>query len=230
MEFSRDEKNRIRCVISEEEIEELGYTVEEIISNGSRTQEFMNRIFDMAEEELQTKFEMGIKTVRADFLSDHTLSLTFSEHPSSEGMLEHIKDIVNGLVNAIPQQKWDEIKAKKGIGLKESLEEKKKSESSKEEQLRIIVLFAFEEMDVLMRFAKQVTLAELPFNDLYKFEDTYFLMMDLSESEEEEVKKISALVDEYATELFVGAEKRAFIYEHGKPILKENAIEQLRVI
>lgn len=230
MEFSRDEKNRIRCVITEEEIEELGYTIDEIISNGARTQEFMNRIFDMAEEELQTKFDMGIKTVRADFLSDHTLSLTFSEHPTSEGMLEHIKDIVNGLINSIPQQKWEEIKEKKGIGLKESLEEKKKSDASKEEQPKIIVLFAFEEMDVLMRFAKQITMEVLPFNDLYKFEDTYFLMMELSECEEEEVKKLSVVIDEYAADLFVGSEKRAFIYEHGKAILKEKAIEQLRII
>ena len=52
MEFSRDEKNRVRCVITEEEIIELGYTIDEIISNGERTQEFMNRIFDMAEDEL----------------------------------------------------------------------------------------------------------------------------------------------------------------------------------
>ncbi len=229
MEFSRDEKNRIRCVITEEEIEELGFTVEEIVSNGARTQEFMNQIFDMAEDELQTKFEMGIKTVRADFLSDHTLSLTFSEHPSSEGMLEHIKDIVNGLINSIPQQKWDEIKAKKGLGIKEVIDDKK-SEASKDEQLRIIVLFAFEEMDILMRFAKQLSLEVLPYNDLYKLDDTYFLMVDLSEAEEEDVRRISALIDEYATDVFVGAEKRAFIYEHGKAIIKEKAIEQLKLI
>ena len=231
MEFSRDGKNTIRCLITEAEIEELGYTVDEIISNGARTQEFMNRIFDMAEEEFQTKFDMGIKTVRADFLSDRTLSLTFSEHPTSEGMLEHIKDIVNGLINSIPQQKWDEIKAKKAAGLKESLAEKKKSDtSSKEEQLKIIVLFAFEEIDVLIRFAKQVPFAELTFNDLYKFENTYFLMMDLSQSEEEDVRKLSAVIDEYAQDIFVGTEKRAFIYEHGKPVIKEKAIEQLRRI
>ena len=35
MEFSRDGNNIIRCVISEEEIEELGYTIDDIISNGS---------------------------------------------------------------------------------------------------------------------------------------------------------------------------------------------------
>ena len=229
MKFSRDEKNRVRCVITEEEILELGYTIDEIISNGERTQEFMNRIFDMAEDELQIKFNNGLKTVRADLLPDHTLSLTFSEHPTSEGMLEHIKDIVNGLISSIPQQKWEEIKAKKAPGLTESLAQQK-IEESKGDELRIIVLFAFEEMDVLMRFAKQVPFEHLPYNELYKFEDVYFLMADLSTAEESDVKKLSALVDEYATDLFVGAEKRAFIYEHGKPIIKEKAIETLRLV
>ena len=105
MKFSKIGKHTIRCVISEQEIQDLGYTIEEIMSNGERTQEFMNQIFDMAEQSFETKFELGIKTVRADFMSDHTLALTFSEHPGSDEMMEHLKDIVNGLMNAIPQQK-----------------------------------------------------------------------------------------------------------------------------
>ena len=79
MEFSRMGKHTIKCVITEEEIFDMGYTLDEIMSNGERTQEFMNNIFDLAEQEFQTKFDMGIKTVRADFLPDHTLSLTFSD-------------------------------------------------------------------------------------------------------------------------------------------------------
>ena len=86
MEFSRIGEHTIKCVISEEEIYDLGYTMDEIMSNGERTQEFMNQIFDMASEEFGTDFNSGIKTVRADFLADHTLSLTFSEHPATEGM------------------------------------------------------------------------------------------------------------------------------------------------
>ena len=70
----------------------------------------------------------------------------------------------------------------------------------------------------------------LPFNQLYKFDGIYFLMMDMTDSKEEDVRKLSALTDEYAADIFVGAEKRAFIYEHGKEILKERAIEQLREI
>ena len=48
MEFSRIGEHTIKCVISEEEIYDLGYTMDEIMSNGERTQEFMNQIFDMA--------------------------------------------------------------------------------------------------------------------------------------------------------------------------------------
>ena len=112
MEFSREGNNIIRCVISEEEIEELGYTIDDIISNGARTQQFMNQIFDLAEQEFDTKFELGIKSVRADIMPDHTISLTFSEHPGPEGVMDHIKDIVNGLLNTIPKEKWDEIEKK----------------------------------------------------------------------------------------------------------------------
>jgi len=222
MEFSRDGKT-IRCVISEEEIEELGYTIDDIISNGARTQEFMNQIFDMAEEEFQTKFDLGIKAVRADILPDHTISLTFSEHPGSEGMMEHIKDIVNGLLNTIPKQKWDEIKAIKENG-------NKSGDDESVHPPKIIVLFAFEDLDILIRYAKNVQVEQMPFNQLYKLDNIYFLMIDMTDCEELEVKRLSALTDEYATDIFVGAEKRAFIYEHGKPILTERALEQLKEI
>lgn len=225
MEFSREGSHTIRCVITEDEILELGYTIDEIISNGARTQEFMNQIFDMAEQEFETKFDMGIKTVRADILPDHTLSLTFSEHPGTEGMMEHIKDIVNGLLGSIPKQKWEEIKAKAN-----STDEGQKEDTTSKEPLKIIALFAFEDLDILMRYAKQVKQEKLPFNQLYKFEDVYFLMMDMTNCSEAEVRCLSALTDEYSADVFVGSEKRAFIYEHGEAILVERALEQLREI
>ena len=232
MEFSRDGQHTIRCVITEDEILELGFTLDEIVSNGARTQEFMNQIFDLAEQEFETKFDMGIKTVRADILPDHTLSLTFSEHPGTEGMMEHIKDIVNGLLSSIPQKKLEEIKGKSKTDLVDvATQSKDNAEDTKPvEPIKIIALFAFEELETVMRYAKQVKMEQLPFNQLYRFEDAYFLMMDMTGCEESEVRSLSALTDEYSADVFVGTEKRAFIYEHGKCILQERAIEQLREI
>ena len=94
MKFIREGNNMIRCVISEEEMQELGYTIEDIIGNGIRTQQFINHIFDLAEKEFNTKFEVGLKSVRADIMPDHTISLTFSEHPGVDGVMDHFKDMV----------------------------------------------------------------------------------------------------------------------------------------
>ena len=215
MKFSRIGKHTIRCVISEDEITDLGYTMEEIMSNGERTQEFMNEIFDLAEQRFETKFELGVKTVRADFLPDHTLSLTFSEHPGSEGMMEHLKDIVNGLLNSIPQQKWDEIN-----------EAKKQQEDA--DFARVFVLLVFDGLDTIIRFAKQVPFKECPPNALYKLDETYYMIMDLSNQLESDVRRLSAVTDEYVSDLLVGAQKKAFVEEHGKLILSDAAIEQLR--
>ena len=150
-------------------------------------------------------------------------------------MMEHIKDIVNGLLNSIPQKKLDEVKGKKNLAdMAGSVAKKSEDEAEKntkpQEPIKIIALFAFEELDTVMRYAKQVKLEQLPFNQLYRFEDAYFLMMDMTGCEESEVRSLSALTDEYSADVFVGSEKRAFIYEHGKCILKERAIEQLREV
>ena len=168
MEFSREGNHTIRCVITEDEILELGYTIDEIISNGARTQEFMNRIFDLAEDELQIKFGKGIKTVRADLLPDHTLTLTFSENPPTGNLVDHIKEVLGGLIGStLGQEKWEELVAKQGAKAKE----REVAEAGNDTMPRIVLLLAFEEMDGVFRFAKQVPEMELPFNDLYKLDD-----------------------------------------------------------
>jgi adapter protein MecA 1/2 len=216
MKFSRVGKHTIRCIITEEEISDLGYTLEEIMSNGERTQEFMNQIFDIAEQRFETKFELGIKTVRADFMSDHTLSLTFSEHPGSDEMMEHLKDIVNGLINSIPQQRWDELQDSKN--------------PDQQDDVRVLVTIVFSEMDVLIRFARQITLPEMPPSALYRLKTEYMLLLNLTELSEDEVKSLSALTDEYATDIQIGAERMSYIEEHAEAIILGNALETLREI
>lgn len=224
MEFSRIGEHTIKCVISEEEISDLGFTLDEIMSNGERTQEFMNHIFELAEEEFQMKFDLGVKTVRADFLPNHTLSLTFSEHPGAGGMVEHLKDIFNGLLNAIPQEKWEELK---NAGVKPA---QPNQEEESNEDICVIVLFTFHSLDAVMRFSRQVDLEPVPQNALYKLGRNYMLVMDLSECAENEVLRLSVVTDEYASNIEVGPERRAFLEEHGTVILKEHAIENLRQI
>lgn len=214
MKFSKVGEHTIKCVISEDEIYDLGYTMDEIMSNGERTQEFMNQIFDMAEQEFGTKFEMGIKTVKADFMADHTLSLTFSNHPVPEGMMENIKGIMDGLMNSVSQKAEEAAKAKQ-----QEEEEPAAPESA--------AMVAFERFDVLLRFVRLMECLPTPPSQLYKFEDVYYLEMDLSGYTQPQLKTLSVLTDEYADNILAGVKRRAFFLEHARIIIKENAIEQL---
>ena len=218
MKFERVGKHTIKCVISEEEIGELGFTLEEIMSNGERTQEFMNQIFDLAEQEFEMKFDFGINTVRADFQPNHTLTLTFSEHPAAEGMMEHLKDIINGLIGSIPQDKIEDIK-------KQSQDKKQD-----EDEVIVYVMLVFEDFDLVQRFAKTVRIDNLPPSKLFKFENEYYLFLDLTDAEEKDVMRLSVLTDEYAQDIVVGAERRAFLEEHAKVILPEHAIQTLALL
>lgn len=92
----------------------------------------------------------------------------------------------------------------------------------------MIVTLVFDDMDILIRFAKQVALAQLPPNALYKYRNEYLLIVDFSDTSENDVKRLSSLTDEYATDIYVGVERKAHIEEHGEVILKERALEQLR--
>jgi adapter protein MecA 1/2 len=83
-------------------------------------------------------------------------------------------------------------------------------------------------MDVLIRFAKQVSLQPLPPSALYKQNDQYMLLMNLSQMDESDVRRLSTLTDEFASDIFVGAERMSFIEEHGEAIMRENALEMLR--
>ena len=213
MEFRRVGEHTIRCLISEEEIHDLGFSVEDIITNGARTQEFMNHIFDMAEEEFETKFDMGIKTVQVEFHADRTMALTFSEHPIAGGMMEHLKDIVNGLINSIPQQKLEEIAKEKARQISADTEKKVQEQ---ETHTDILVMVRFADLDTLIRFAGKVCLEQMPPNGLYKEKDAFYLMMDLSVCTEDQVRRLSSLTDEYATDIQVGAERWAHLLEHGQ--------------
>lgn len=254
MEFRKVGEHTVRCVISEEEIEELGYTIDDLVSNGVRTQELMNCIFGMAEAELDIKFSFGIRSVRADIMPNHTIALTFSDATNTEDVMGHLKDIVDGLMKTFPKEKWDEIKALSDELLEQEAQAEDEEEHKAEENVpemvqesksakkprdtkrakeihgKIIVMFAFEDLDVLIRYAKQVNCDALPFNQLCKLDDAYFLIMDMTDCEEARVKWISSVTDEYAAEVFVGKEKRAYVYEHGKMLIDQNAIETLCLI
>ena len=77
MEIKRLKNNQIRCALSEEEIEEMGFSIDDIIGNGETTQKFMRVVLEKVEEQEAIDIELLSPMVRAELLPDHSMAITF---------------------------------------------------------------------------------------------------------------------------------------------------------
>ena len=72
MDIKRLNKNQIRCTITEQEIEELGFQIDDIIGNTEDAQKFMNVVLGKIAEQEKIDTELTSPIVRAELLPDHS--------------------------------------------------------------------------------------------------------------------------------------------------------------
>lgn len=229
MKFKKIDDNNVRCTIAEDEIEEMGYTLEEIMKNGERTKEFMDHIFAMAQKQCQVDFSMALRTVQAELRSDHTLCLTFSQYETEEVFKSD--KLFHSLMAALEKAKQESYTGEKDAEEENVPQEHDALDLPEEESKGLpetIVLLVFDDMDHVLRFAKQMRKSITPKNSLLKHKKKYYLRMDMTGFSYEQVQKLSMITDEYVEEVVAGSAKSAYIEEHGEVLVKNEAIEHLK--
>lgn len=78
MTFWKISDTRMNCLISLAEIEELGYTLEELMHDRDRTQEFLNLLLEKGQEVLGMQMENGIQSFYGAFLPDKSLLVSIA--------------------------------------------------------------------------------------------------------------------------------------------------------
>ena len=85
MEIKRVGENKIRCALTEDEIREMGFDIDEIIGNGEATQKFMRVVLKIVEEQENISLENISPMVKAELLSDHSWRRFRSEFSAADG-------------------------------------------------------------------------------------------------------------------------------------------------
>ena len=108
MEIERLGENKIRCALSEEEIREMGYNIDEIIGNTEVTQEFMRAVVELVEEQGNISLQNISPVVKAELLQDHSMAITFGG--DSEMSFKNLVDTVGQLMNQLAPEKISEFR------------------------------------------------------------------------------------------------------------------------
>lgn len=97
MEIERLGENKIRCAISEDEIHEMGFSIDDIIGNTETTQQFMRVVLNIVEERENINIDNISPMVKAELLQDHSMSITFGG--DSDNSFRSLVDTVNHLMS-----------------------------------------------------------------------------------------------------------------------------------
>ena len=252
MEIKRVGENKIRCALTENEIRDMGFDIDEIIGNGEATQRFMRVVLKIVEEQENISLENISPMVKAELLSDHSMAITFGG--DSDMSFQQLMGAISDLVSQMTPEKMQEFKSlsredrqnvldafldqKKDVqeedAPEEKLEEEKKKQAKKEQKKiknrQMVCALRFFDLDEASRMGRACFEEIFPKSSLYRLEGAYYLIMDFSKVPRDEMRAFAFGAVEYDEGRISEIGQISYIREHGDCIVKKEALQTLMAL
>lgn len=247
MEIERIGENKIRCALTEAEIQKLGFDIDEIIGNSETTQRFMRVVLGMVEEQEHISMENISPMVKAELLQDHSMAITFGGE--SDISFKSLVDTVSHIMSQMEPERLEELRQMsrmepeqleelKQLGM-EQLEnlaqageeapgqKGKQSTGRKVKAEPMICALRFSSLEHMRRMSHVCFPGRVPKSSLYKLETSYYLVLDFTGFSKDEMRPFAFGTVEYDDGHYSDMGQIAHIREQGSCIMKSEAIEML---
>lgn len=219
MRFKRISTDTVRCIVTQDELQENGLEMDDFLANNGRTEDFLRKMIALAEQEVGFKVQGGPLTVQVAVLPENKLALTFSERQAGNLMeiLESLRSAVSSLSNAVNDKTKE-----------------KTAQTSDSAAKKGLYLLEFSDLTSLQAFCMGLAddiEQKLQMNsELYLLEDenVYCLILQRGGMDEKQVCQIMSASIEFMDAVSAHEGQVAYIREHGKLILTDHAISQLQ--
>lgn len=233
MEYKRIDENTIRCIVTEEDMENFGLNLDEFLSHSGRSDEFLQYIVSEARDELGYENDKGIVSMRLEVLSDRRISITFgngNEKQVREQVLKYLKELAESHIlqeigrifgdrqKAAPETQQKQIPAKSVPG--EAGEQKERKE--------LFRMYGFASLRDVMSFCRAVGLKQPVKSHLYKEKENYYLIVDRYRISEYHFNLLTAVAFDYGRVIAEPGHLYDHLQEHGELLIADRAIGTLR--
>lgn len=222
MKFSKINDNTVRCIVTQEDMEDMGVEIEDFFTDRDKSRAFFEQLVEMAAQEVDFHARSEMLAMQVMPLPDKSIAITFSDDQkeSFQSMIENIKDVTNLLEeqkNEIQQGNWKEIEEK----------EEEKQNINKSKKNKMICAFRFDSLNNISEFATAVGSETGIKSSVYKEGTNYFLVMEKGKIS----KKIYRALCERALEFGAfdgeGMKHILTLKEHATCIMKKKALDVL---
>ncbi len=237
MEIKRLGENKIRCALTEEEIRDMGFDIDEIIGNGDTTQQFMRLVLNIVEEQEHISLENISPMVRAELLSDHSMAITFGG--DADMSFKDLMEAINQVINQMSPEKMEQFKEMSreerqnviDAFLEMRKEERKRLQEGKEAiESNMICALMFRSLEQAADMCRVCFQERIPASQLCLYENRYYLVLDFFGFRKEEMRAFAFSSADYDEETISNERRIAYITEHGQVIVKKEAVQTLRAL
>ncbi|BBF42706.1 negative regulator of genetic competence sporulation and motility-like [Lachnospiraceae bacterium KM106-2] len=241
----------ITCMLSVKEIEEMGFSMEDMQSDTDKTEEFLNQLVVNANALFKISTEYGIRDYQAMIFPNNNVMIKIlfaTKQLEIEDALDTILETVKKLNNTVTKERIDGIKQLEGQDKNQAyntlvkeveqiykdsiaLEDGVESAIEQNKLTEITCNFTFQRLDDVIEFCNGIGKIEGIPSSLYKDNDSYHLFMDFKVPEENELlNRVAVLAEEYNGKCTDGAVMKGYLEEHKGCMIEESAIEKLSQI
>lgn len=249
-------EKHLNCMITQEEIREMGFELSELQTSKEKTDEFLNAILENGKKLFELDTKEGIKSFNATLLQNKTVFLSISCAGPDEEIdksldeinsdMQMIKELtseenIKRLKELTGEQKAQEFGAfvaqlkkafQKHNKPMEQIEiEFQKEEPEEEKQSPLAYNIKFPSLDHAIDFCHYYDGVKGIKSSLFKHDDEFYLTADFEkDSKENELTDFVLRAEEFGGEFNTNPFLRTVMEEHGSCIIAKDALGALKKI
>ncbi|MCR4695480.1 MAG: adaptor protein MecA [Pseudobutyrivibrio sp.] len=232
MKFKKIGEDKIRCVITKEEMESSGMELGDFVSDQEKTQSFIRDILAEACETLGMETHAKAYSVQMTVMPEGDVALLISPD-SNSGLataIEELKKHLTGLQETLSTTKKEKtaLGSTSDVPVQEAKSLAKDSDEVTDQYMNTPLWAIMPSLDAAIDLCKRIPNYEGMTSVLYRYGEDYYMKLNFRLTRRQ-ISAVILVVAEYASQMFTETFDGAFLLEHGT-IICDNCVEKLSLI
>lgn len=230
MTFQKLDEHTVRCILSEEDMNEHGLRIEDFFTNKDKTRSFLEDVVRQAHDEVGYETNGDTLAMQVMPLPKNGLAITFSERSelALQSMLGHIRSAIEGIQN----QELDEMLEQVMVTEDDDEADWRNNDKTpeKKEKKTFFRAYRFENLETVEQFCQTVpedmNIKSQLFKD--KKNGVFYLTIEKGRIAIKNLERICFLAEDFAG---LVSEQEAYLEyckEHFKCVIKKGAVKVMR--
>ena len=235
MTFEKIDDTTLRCILTEEDLEERGFGLSDFIKNPYKIHGFLREMIEAAATEFDMDIKEGMLALQVAPLPNNELAITFSiesEREEASDMASQIKKMIGSAMAKAGVSNYMNENISQETEQKADNQNIQETEQKNVIKNKFVAIYRFDSYEAFEKFALQIKTEGMLKTSLYRSQgrDEYLFVMKQGKETIEKTRNFCLRISEYAQLVSADETYLSYLNEHYQLVIKEQAVAKLQIM